>query len=321
MSESVVQRPPERGTFLSRVIDRTTLCREHFEIGLRVRDFPPAEPGQFVQIMCRPVGETGISSVAPPGSRPGLQVPCAVLRRPFSIAGLTRQGGDARIEIVGRVVGPGTAWLDALDLGDRVDLLGPLGRPFSLPNKGVIAILIAGGVGVPPIRWLAEKLCKQGLKCESIVGARSRELLPVRLLDEPRGDGHPTLCVQEFARHGAPTSVTTDDGTCGLFGDVTRVFEQRLAAHRAPDSLRVFACGPEAMLRAVGAICMEGGVRCEVAMERVMGCGMGTCQSCVVPVREETSQLGWRYALCCTEGPVFDARALIGLRVGMGESG
>ncbi|MCZ6698003.1 MAG: dihydroorotate dehydrogenase electron transfer subunit [Planctomycetota bacterium] len=303
----------ERGTHLSRVVERRTLCREHYEIVLALPGFPPVEPGQFIQILCRESGRSNGAQAPILRPRPSHSIGSGMLRRPFSVAGLTRLENECRIEIVGRVVGPATAWMNALKPGDEVDLLGPLGRAFSIPEKGQDSVLIAGGVGLPPIRWLAEKLCKHGLKCESIVGARTRELLPVRLHEEPRADGQPTFCVEEFTKHGAPSSVTTDDGSCGLPGQVTSVLEARLRDLRGPEQLRVFACGPDAMMSAVGVICRKRGVPCELAMERVMGCGMGTCQSCVVRVREETSTLGWRYALCCTEGPVFDARVLIGL--------
>lgn len=311
----------ERGTYSSRVIERRTLCREHFEIALSLPSFPPVEPGQFVQILCRQRNLSNEKNT--PDWRPGSghSPGSAMLRRPFSVAGLARLENECRIEILGRVIGPATAWLAALKPGESVDLLGPLGRPFSIPDNGQHSVLIAGGVGLPPIRWLAEKLSKHGLKCESIVGARTRELLPVRIHEEPRADGQSTLCVAEFSRHGVPSSVTTDDGSCGLSGQVTRVLAARLRHFGGAGAIRVFACGPEAMLRAVGVICLEHGVRCELAMERVMGCGMGTCQSCVVRVREEASTLGWRYALCCTEGPVFDARVLIGLDAKNGNQG
>ena len=123
----------------------------------------------------------------------------------------------------------------------------------------------------------------------------------------PSAAGTATMCVEEFARVGTPAAVTTDDGSCGLRGRVTDAMKVLFDSSMAR-ATNVYACGPEPMLRAVAQLCAQQGVRCELAMERVMGCGMGTCQSCVVPVNDSTRAEGWRYALCCSEGPVFDAR-------------
>lgn len=272
-------------------------CREHFELILAAAAFPEAEPGQFVQILCR-------DSVQSPADGQ------AMLRRPFSIGGLRRGARGVEIDILGRVVGPGTAWLAARRRGDTVNILGPLGRSFSIPTGVSIPILVAGGVGLPPIRWLAEILGRAGIGPSFIYGAQSRDLLAVALCAEPSVEGKMSECIKEFAGLGIPAAITTDDGTCGLRGRVTDALARQLDAC-AGRAARVYACGPEPMLRAVAACCADRGVTCEVAMERVMGCGMATCQSCVVPVRDGASADGWRYALCCREGPVFDASTVI----------
>lgn len=287
---------PNRGIFLSRVLRRRTLCREHFELTLGLDHFPPAEPGQFLQVLCRePVAQRSTSAGG------------AMLRRPFSIAGMRRSSARVEIDILARVVGPGTAWLDGRREGDEVDVLGPLGNTFSAPRREQLALLVAGGVGLPPIRWWGENLRNDGVSCVSILGARTRDLLPVTLCAEPSQSGDPLLCVDEFARDGIQTAVTTDDGSCGLRGRVTDALALQFKTLADPGAARVYACGPEAMLKSVAAICTERGVDCEVALERVMGCGMATCQSCVVPVKDAGRAEGWRYALCCRDGPVFDA--------------
>lgn len=274
-----------------------TPCREHFELTLAVASFPDALPGQFVQILCR-------DSVHSPAAGQ------AMLRRPFSIGGLRRGSRGVEIDILGRVVGPGTAWLSARRRGGTVNILGPLGRSFSIPTDVAIPILVAGGVGLPPIRWLAETLYRAGIEPSFLYGAQSRDLLAVTLCAEPSVEGKMSECIKEFAGFGIPAAITTDDGSCGLRGRVTDVLAFQLDACAAR-AARVYACGPEPMLRAVAERCAARGVACEVAMERVMGCGMATCQSCVVPVRDGASADGWRYALCCREGPVFDASAVI----------
>lgn len=282
---------------VSRVAGFRKPCREHFELTLSIVEFPAAKPGQFVQILCR----DSVESLA------GGQ---AMLRRPFSIGGLRRGAGGVEIDILGRIMGPGTAWLASRRLGDAVNILGPLGRSFSIPTNGEMPILVAGGVGLPPIRWLAQTLGRAGMKPSFICGAQSRDLLAVELACEPPADGEMSECIKEFAGLGIPAAITTDDGSCGLRGRVTDALMRQLDACTGR-AVRVYACGPEPMLRAVADLCASRGVACEVAMERVMGCGMATCQSCVVPVRDGASAKGWRYALCCREGPVFDASAVI----------
>jgi dihydroorotate dehydrogenase electron transfer subunit len=291
-----MSRPVQRsGIFLSRVARCRSLCDKHFELTLSLADFPPAIPGQFVQVLCRPPQDAESGAV--------------MLRRPFSIGGLRRGAHGVDMDLLGRVVGAGTAWLATRSPGDSISLLGPLGRGFMSPLSDATALLVAGGIGLPPIRWLAESLANMGVSCTAIVGAQRRSLLPVALIEEPSANGSATNCMEEFSRWGIPAAVTTDDGTCGLRGRVTDAMAEFFRATNARESLCVYACGPEAMLRAVAALCAQQGVvRCELAMERVMGCGMGTCQSCVVPVNDPARAEGWRYALCCTEGPAFDAR-------------
>src|SRR3954453_22403401 len=119
------QRP--RGQFVSEVLQNIPICREHYRLALRVDDgFAATEPGQFVQIACGPD---------------------AFLRRPFSLAG--RRGSE--IDIIHRVVGVGTRWLSQLRAGDEVSILGPLGNRFVLPAEDETALLVGGGVGIPPM--------------------------------------------------------------------------------------------------------------------------------------------------------------------------
>ncbi len=289
--------PQRSGIFLTRVVRRRSLCEEHFELTLAVDEFPPAVPGQFLEVLCHLPDE--------PGSH---ETGAAMLRRPFSIGGLRRAAERVEIDLMGRVIGSGTAWLDGRSPGDGVSILGPLGRGFTTPRRSETVLLVAGGIGLPPIRWFAETLANTGISCASIVGAQRRALLPVNVVQPPSTTGAMTPCVEEFSRIGIPTAVTTDDGSCGLRGRVIDAMKLFLESQNDRTLLRVFACGPEPMLRAVAELCARHHVTCELAMERVMGCGMGTCQSCAVPVNDPARPEGWRYALCCTEGPVFDGR-------------
>jgi dihydroorotate dehydrogenase electron transfer subunit len=299
------------------VAERRAPCREHFELLLRADRFPSAVPGQFVQVLCAVArdgdgGRDRTTSCADAARRAasGGETAAPILRRPLSIASLRRLPDHCELGLMGRVVGAGTAWLDARRPGDVISVLGPLGNGFSMPPRGAGALLVAGGVGLPPIRWLGEILRKNGISCDAIYGARTRELIPLSLIRTPSETAVPTLCAEEFARHDIPTAIMTDDGSCGLRGQVTDAMQRYFDSRETASRVHVFACGPEAMLRAVAAFCAGRELACEVAIERMMGCGMGTCQSCVVPVSDEACEDGWRYALSCTEGPVFDAARL-----------
>lgn len=284
---------PARGIFKTTVARQRPLCREHFELTLTAADFPDASPGQFVQVLCHDYDT--------------FDAQAAMLRRPFSIGGLRRLPGRVELDLLGRIVGPGTTWLSRRVTGDVVDVLGPLGRGFSTPRPDQIALLVAGGIGLPPIRWHGQTLQDMGVPAASIFGAQSRDLIPLTLTAAPDHGGEATHCSEEFSRCGIPTAITTDDGSCGLRGRVTDALLPMLRRLARPNDAMVFACGPEPMLRAVGRMCVQAGIACELAMERVMACGMGTCQSCVVAVEDPSRESGWRYALCCTEGPVFES--------------
>lgn len=301
-----------RGKFIGRVTRRRMPCREHFELTILVDDFPDAAPGQFVQLLCMTPTERVANPVSPddePAANVRSAPPGILLRRPFSIGGLRRTKRHCEIDVIGRVIGPGTAWLDTRMPGDEIDLIGPLGTPFRLPDAGARALLVAGGVGLPPIRWLGEVLSRSGVQTEAIFGAQTEALIPLTLTIRPENNGEFTPCAAEFSEHGINTIITTDDGTCGILGRVTDAMQPVMDA-ASSGSLHVFACGPEPMLAAIARLAASHNAPCQLALERVMACGMGTCQSCVVRVTDAAAEDGWRYALCCTEGPVFDASRL-----------
>jgi len=292
-------------------------CREHFEVTVSFDSFPDAAPGQFLQVLCsEPQRDFEPSAESEPrdpraGVLPDAGCPEPMLRRPFSIGGLRRARAGCEIALIGRVVGPGTAWLDRLRAGDEVDVLGPLGRPFTQPDADRVALLVAGGVGLPPIRWLGEVLAQKGLVCRVFYGVQTRDLLPLTVVDTPDPGGAPTACLDAFARCDIPAAVSTDDGSLGFHGRVTDMLHRYIETTKDAARCVCYGCGPEPMLEALAALCAQRDIPCELALERVMGCGLATCQSCVVPVRNGGTPDGWRYALCCTEGPVFDARHVL----------
>lgn len=314
-------RAIRRGTFRGRVTSNDRICDEHYRLALRVGGFPPSQAGQFVQLQCRRPGpRAGAREVDwPKGAGPHFTQPELtdgepLLRRPMSIASArTGADGTAEIQIIYRTIGVGTHWLAGVKAGEDLSILGPLGNAFPIRPRKARAALVGGGVGIPPMLYLAEALAASGRKTAAFSGARSAALLPLELLPgekvSPRGA--PSRCVAEFATRGADAAVATDDGSLGLHGLVTVAFERWLdSSGVSPDELVVYSCGPEAMMRAVGETCTAGGIECYLSMERHMGCGMGTCQSCVVKIRNGAPD-GWSYKLCCTDGPVFDAREII----------
>lgn len=322
---------PTRGLYHAVVEANDPLCREHYRLRLRVPGrFPPAAPGQFIQLGCGPTDAAAYPTAAidwRPGQRPTLgQVelcePSALLRRPFSLAG---RGDDDRgtwLDVVHRVVGTGTRWLQRRRAGDTLDFIGPLGNRFTLPPGKGLGLLVGGGVGLPPMFYLAQSLAAAGWDAVAFVGAQSDDLLAVTWVDgqQPDGDGSPRACVQEFARFGYGSVVTTDDGSLGLRGLITAGLRRYVDAMDAASRSRavLFTCGPMGMMRAAAHLATQARIDAQVCMEQAMACGMGTCQSCIVRIEDRAAPQGvtpagrpWRYRLCCTDGPVFDAADIV----------
>ena len=201
-----------------------------------------------------------------------------MLRRPFSVY---RVGGE-RIEILYQVVGVGTRWLAEAAVGTRMDLLGPLGNGWRIAPETRHALLVAGGVGAAPLGMLAEELARRGVAVTVALGAASEERIIAR---------------DVFDSVARRVEVSTDDGSCGASGRVTEVCE-RLLADEALDV--VYTCGPEAMQRIVAEQAAAAGIPCQVSLERLMACGVGTCLSCVVETAGGLKRV-------CVDGPVFDA--------------
>ena len=212
-----------------------------------------AEPGQFV--MVKPA----------PGHEP-------LLRRPFSIFEVLRDAGGTPVGItlLNKRVGITTKQLFDVQDGQYIACLGPLGRPFSLVDPDTEAWMVAGGVGLAPFATLAEALGAKGVPMTLFYGGRSTEdLFYIELFEQLRR--RPRARHRgRHARGARPCDAAA-----------------RARARRARGRRRValFACGPEPMLAAVAHLAARHGVPCEVSVERVMGCGLGGCYSCVVPMR------------------------------------
>ncbi len=304
------------------VLHHTPVCHEHHRLTLHYPHVLAARAGQFLQLRCRRTRPADPSTThSPPTGTTHICVPGnehvdspVVLPRPFSIADLRTAGTHTEIDIIYRVVGRGTTWMTSLQPSEHVTALGPLGNGFTVPSGArPRAYLVGGGCGLPPMIWLAKTLQAAGCRTTVFCGARTANLLPLTLTGEPSTDpAEPKQIVEEFSACQTPAVITTDDGTLGVPGRVGDAMEAYHAAHPpGSDSVIVYTCGPEAMMRAVAAWCIERKIPCQVCMERMMACGIGTCQSCVVPIRSDTSPRGFIYKLCCKDGPVFDARDVL----------
>ena len=216
-----------------------------------------------------------------------------LLRRPFSVFEVVRTG-DAVVglSLLSKRVGVTTRLLfDAVE-GDVISCLGPLGRPFETVDPPAEAWMVAGGVGLAPFVTLTEALRARGTAVTLYYGARSVAEL---------------FFLDWFEARGVRLVLTTEDGSAGERGRVTAPLERDL--RRASGEVTVYACGPEPMLEAVSGVAAAAGRPSQVSVERVMGCGMGGCYSCVIPVREPDGPA--HYVRSCLSGPVFAGASLV----------
>ncbi|MGH8900249.1 MAG: dihydroorotate dehydrogenase electron transfer subunit [Egibacteraceae bacterium] len=235
-----------------------------------------AEPGQFVSF--------------------GVEGGGTLLRRPFSIYGVSRGGPSAgTVEVVFEVNGPGTEWLATRAKHDVVDIVGPLGHPFPIPQQQVGCLLVGGGYGAAPLLFLASALQKKGLRIDMIIGAATQERIfnPI-----------------EAKRLSAGTYFTTEDGSTGVKGRVTDVIDRVMDT--SPVGV-VYACGPMPMLAAVARIAARRKVPIQVGVEEAMACGVGVCWTCVVPY---WSRGEVRNIRACVEGPCLSGTRVLWDQIG-----
>ena len=260
--------------FDARIIENRTLGNGYFVLRLGgCESLAASRPGQFMMLR----GDWGRDPLLP---------------RPMSLLSVAPEG---RADLLARAVGRGTRLLERASPGTRLSILGPLGNGFPDPQPATLDLLVAGGVGMPPMFMQAEHAARRGMidLCEMIYGGRtSRDLV---LLGDMRN-------------LGLTTHLSTEDGSVGRRGRVTASLEARIEHHRAssPDQrLRVMACGPREMLWAVARIAEPHGIECYLSLEEQMACGIGVCLGCAIPARQRP----FRYT--CSDGPVFLASDLV----------
>ena len=232
----------------------------------------------------------GVAGHARPGQFAALAVggptSANLLRRCFSIHRATPSPDGDTLELVISPVGVGTEWLASLRLGDRVDVVAPLGQPFPLPTEPTDCVLVGGGYGSAPLFWLAEALRERGCRVELVLGAATESKL---------------FGAEAAQRFADGVTVTTDDGSAGTKGWVSDVLPEVV---RRSGASAVYACGPMGMLESVTTVAAAEGAVAHVAVEESMACGVGVCMTCVLPVTGDDGVT--RMLRSCVEGPVFE---------------
>jgi dihydroorotate dehydrogenase electron transfer subunit len=254
---------PKRKLVTAPLLRRESIGEHYHVLTFEAPESIDAEPGQFAMVRGLEWGDSPL------------------LPRPMSY--LT---GGSTPSILIKVFGEGTLRMARAEPGEPFSLLGPLGLPWRSPAPARRAVLVAGGVGIAPLLFLARELAARGIRAASIYGGRSDRDLP---LDD------------ELAEL-TDMRVTTEDGSRGTRGRVTDVLESMLADSRGP--FDVFTCGPDRMMAKVAEICAARDVPCEASLETPMACGYGVCLGCPVPTVEGS------YLYACMNGPCIDARKI-----------
>lgn len=222
------------------------------------------------------------------GLRPSqfLHIKCGdgqLLRRPISVSEAIASGSGPEdvVSIIFEVRGEGTKWLSQRMLGDKLDVLGPLGNGFDFNQSGRY-LLVGGGIGIPPLIGCANELCSNSI---AVLGYRSEDKAIPWVIDRFRGRCQETV-------------VCTDDGSLGRYGFVDSQVYDILAKDK--DFTSILVCGPKPMLKSVANVASEFGISCQVSMEERMACGVGACLGCAIRMKDGTMKH------VCKDGPVFN---------------
>lgn len=254
------------------ILNNVKVADGYFKLSLDAPWMAQARPGQFMQVKIGDDFKT-------------------LLRKPFGFHRIITSGDRKSIEILYKVIGPGTEALSKKNSRGSLDIIGPLGNGFDVSTaktrRQATHILVAGGIGVAPLVALAETLAPKG-KVYALIGASARSHI---------------LCEKEFKNCGAETLVTTEDGSKGKKGLITDCLKALLSTMNHQLST-IYACGPKAMLKEVSRLSKKKRIPCQILLEEYMACGVGVCLGCAVMTKEG-------YKMVCEDGPVFDAREIV----------
>ncbi len=220
-----------------------------------------AKPGQFVNIKCC----DGIN---------------ALLRRPISICNVDKN--KKSIDIVFQIKGIGTEYLSQKNPGDKVDLIGPLGNPFTILEEYKNIAVVGGGIGVFPLLYLLNEI--KGARKSAFLGFRNKNFVVLN---------------DEFKKACDKLVISTDDGSQGYNGLITEPLEEELKNNKFDI---IYTCGPTPMIKKVVDIANKNEIKCQVSLEQRMGCGIGACLVCACKTKSDDE---WKYSHVCKDGPVF----------------
>jgi len=258
-----------------RLISKEKLKEDIFRLKL----FSPeitrkAQPGNFVHIRVN-------------------QNTSPLLRRAFSICNLDRR--KKSLDLLFKVVGLGTKILSEKKAGESLDVLGPLGNSFVLPSQSQNSVMVAGGMGIAPLLFLAVYLVK------------NKKYDPQRInFFYGEGTKNKFICLDELKKLKVKTHLATEDGSRGFKGTVTELFLKNKEITSFEKDCFIYTCGPDAMMRSMSCISKKYDLFCQLSLESHMPCGLGTCFGCVVEAKSKGSDPTYRRI--CRDGPIFDAR-------------
>ncbi len=244
----------------ARVISNTNISADIYDMLLQSPQIASeAKPGQFVEVY------TGSSEY--------------LLARPISICEIN---GDT-LRLVYRRAGKGTEIFTHFKSGDKVRLLGPCGNGYTL-KKDKTALLVGGGIGIPPLLETAKQLGGGTV----VLASRSKDLIILK---------------DDFEGVGAKVYIATDDGSEGFKGNAVELLRSMGLSADV-----IYACGPKIMLKFLNQYALESGTECQVSMEERMACGVGACVGCVIKIKNGED---WEHKKVCKDGPVFDGREVV----------
>lgn len=220
-----------------------------------------ARPGQFIAMYC----EDGTK----------------LLPRPISICGIDAEAGTLRV--VYRIAGEGTRLFSQMKAGDSLEVMGPLGNGFTMKDKK--AIIVGGGIGIPPMLELAKQL-----DCEKTVVLGYRD----------------ELFLKEEFEACANVAVATEDGSAGTRGTVIDAIKAAQVSGEI-----IYACGPMPMLKALAEYADAHGMEAQISLEERMACGIGACLGCICKTKEKDHHTNVNNTRICKDGPVFDAKEVV----------
>jgi len=228
-----------------------------------------------------------------------------LLRRPFSVFEVFRdaKGEATGLSLLYHVVGAGTRLMSKWQPGVKVSITGPLGQTFPKPaGKNTPVIMVGGGIGLAPFLLQAEKWMSQDKERPMVLIAGGRSSRDLKYMS----------VFGRLGKQGLNLMICTEDGSMGVRGRVTLPLEGELSAlSKRGERAQVYACGPTPMMAAVSEMCKGFEMPCIVSLESVMACGYGVCNGCVSPVKDATSERGFKYVKTCTYGPAFDGSMLV----------